>query len=65
MPTSPAFLHGENLFWFVVAFYVLLVWLWAVICYLIIKWWLDRKRKDRNRCDAKMRDKESCDRLCP
>jgi len=38
-------LHGEHLFVFVVAMYLLAILVWVVICYYIIKIWESWKKK--------------------
>jgi len=40
-------IHGENLMFFIVATYLLAMLGWAVFCYLIIKYWLKRKKPKR------------------
>jgi hypothetical protein len=39
------FLHGENLIIGLVAFYALLILGWTAVCYWLIKFWQDRKKK--------------------
>lgn len=39
------FIHSELVFPFVIAMYALAVLGWTLICYLVIKAWLKRKKK--------------------
>ena len=41
------FIHGENLMSFIVGMYLVAVLVWTAFCYLLIKYWLKRKKRKR------------------
>jgi predicted membrane protein len=41
--------HGENLMSFIVGMYIIAILVWTAFCYLIIKYWMKRKKQKQEK----------------